>query len=582
MSQQQKTTLKENLSNFIRSEGGYTLITTAIVIVTIGFVVSALSTIYLIYQSQVKSTVSDHNITEIRKALDNYIALNGRLPCPAPMNANVDTPEIGLAVGSGGGCDSLAVFSGISSTTGRDGHRVQIGAVPTRSLNLPDSVGLDGWSKRLVYAVTANYTTAAANFKKNNGAITLKDGDKADGSPNYVTAAPGNAIYVLLAPGSDNRGAYNIDGDLLEACESGTFAGENCDFNNATFNLSLNRSFDVGSNTYTNTFFYTAGADIFKWQATYGACTCPTKTRPAIIQCLDADNNVVADTNCLSARPDDTPQDCSAETGLVGNCFGWFTPPWGACPCGTTGSRTSTCRQRSSNNGGFTSTTMQTLSCRREGDTEPQPNPEVRTCAACPPPPVVIGGDGGGNGGSTGDGSDPLIIDLNGDGIFQLTGINEGVMFDMDDDGILDETAWVSRDDGLLFIDDNGDGMVTNHSELFGNDDMQAFEELALHDSNGNGIIDEGDDNFGRIMVWQDANSDGISQASEMHSLSHHEITEIDLGHEEVEEELAGNRVTGQGTFTKMVNGTVQVVKNAIEFFFNFISGAEEEEEEEQ
>ncbi|MCC6597672.1 MAG: hypothetical protein IT559_02655 [Alphaproteobacteria bacterium] len=68
----------------------------------------------------------------------------------------------------------------------------------------------------------------------------------------------------------------------------------------------------------------------------------------------------------------------------------------------------------------------------------------------------------------------PLVLDLDGDGI-ELTRLGLGnagssaVYFDLDNDGFEQRTAWVTGGDGLLALDRNGNGIIDNQSELFGN-----------------------------------------------------------------------------------------------------------------
>ncbi|MBR7059330.1 MAG: hypothetical protein IKI22_01825, partial [Neisseriaceae bacterium] len=66
---------------------------------------------------------------------------------------------------------------------------------------------------------------------------------------------------------------------------------------------------------------------------------------------------------------------------------------------------------------------------------------------------------------------DPLVLDLDGDGIelLKANGWN-GVQFDYNGDGIKSSTGWVKSDDGLLVWDRNGDGIINNGSEIFGED----------------------------------------------------------------------------------------------------------------
>ncbi|MCD8570865.1 MAG: type I secretion C-terminal target domain-containing protein, partial [Alphaproteobacteria bacterium] len=157
----------------------------------------------------------------------------------------------------------------------------------------------------------------------------------------------------------------------------------------------------------------------------------------------------------------------------------------------------------------------------------------------------------------------PLVLDLDGDGV-ELINAQNGVMFDMNNDGETEKVGWAHSDDGLLAIDLNGDGIINNQSELFGNTDVYAdgFANLAQYDQNGDGVIDALDGVFANLLVWQDANSDGFSDAGEMFSLSDLDITSISLSAAEVDYQINGNTVTDQGTFT-YADGTTGTLVDA-------------------
>ena len=138
--------------------------------------------------------------------------------------------------------------------------------------------------------------------------------------------------------------------------------------------------------------------------------------------------------------------------------------------------------------------------------------------------------------------SDPLVIDLDGDG-FELTDVENGVYFDNDNYGLSEKTQWVLSDDGLLAIDLNGDGIINDGSELFGSSTAMpdgsiarlGFEALAQYDENGDGIIDEKDSAYYRLLVWQDNNRNGISEANELKTLKELGIESISLKAEEID-----------------------------------------------
>lgn len=154
-------------------------------------------------------------------------------------------------------------------------------------------------------------------------------------------------------------------------------------------------------------------------------------------------------------------------------------------------------------------------------------------------------------------GTDPLVLDLDGDGI-ELTALagQTGPMFDMDGDGFLEHTGWVMPDDGLLTLDLNGNGTVDDISELFGSVTTSGFTELAAHDSNGDGIIDSSDTEFANLKVWQDANRDGISQADELSGLADLGIASISLTATDDGSQNALNTVARTGSFTRTDGST--------------------------
>lgn len=62
--------------------------------------------------------------------------------------------------------------------------------------------------------------------------------------------------------------------------------------------------------------------------------------------------------------------------------------------------------------------------------------------------------------------SDPLVLDLDGDGLELVSLAQSATHFDLDDDGAMERTGWVSPQDGLLVQDANGNGVVDGVAEL--------------------------------------------------------------------------------------------------------------------
>ncbi|MCK9546573.1 MAG: hypothetical protein M0Q25_07685 [Sulfurospirillaceae bacterium] len=146
---------------------------------------------------------------------------------------------------------------------------------------------------------------------------------------------------------------------------------------------------------------------------------------------------------------------------------------------------------------------------------------------------------------------DPLILDLNGDGVKTTSLDNSNAFFDLSGNGMSNLTGWVDKSDGLLVYDRNNNGKIDDINELFGNESKSGFEALKEFDSNKDGKIDSKDSIYEHLKVWQDVNGDGISQADELKTLSELGITSINLNSTLTNVDSNGNRIKAVSLLTK-------------------------------
>jgi T1SS-143 domain-containing protein len=173
--------------------------------------------------------------------------------------------------------------------------------------------------------------------------------------------------------------------------------------------------------------------------------------------------------------------------------------------------------------------------------------------------------------------NDPIILDLDNDG-YAFSGLAQGARFDIDGDGVKDHVAWNTSGDGILAIDLDGDGAITSGKELFtpdfaGGQFASGSEALASLDANGDGILDGRDAAFASLLVWKDANADGISEADELTSLADNGVVSIDVATTvPVEAAVDGQQIIGEGTFTRSDGTSGGFVEVALETAYSHAS----------
>lgn len=105
---------------------------------------------------------------------------------------------------------------------------------------------------------------------------------------------------------------------------------------------------------------------------------------------------------------------------------------------------------------------------------------------------------------------DPLVIRTDADAPM-LSGAQ--FSFDLDLDGVMEDLPEPGPGMGFLALDLNEDGEINDGSELFGPTTGYGFEELAAYDEDENGWIDENDDVFDELFLWEGTESGGMQMS---------------------------------------------------------------------
>jgi Ca2+-binding RTX toxin-like protein len=155
------------------------------------------------------------------------------------------------------------------------------------------------------------------------------------------------------------------------------------------------------------------------------------------------------------------------------------------------------------------------------------------------------------------NGRNPVFLDLNGNGLTITDTSTSNLFLDIGGDGYKYRTAWVGAGDGVLMIDVDGDGKISDRKEVVFTDwdpssetDMQALRQV--FDTNGNGLLDAGDARWSQFKVMV-TNADGTITQRTLAELG---IQSFNLAVDETKIAFdGGSTIDGQTTFTR-TNGT--------------------------
>jgi len=226
------------------SKTGFTLLELSIVLMVIAAIIAGTVSMgsSMIQSAQLVNT--NNKLDAIETALMNYRLVYNRLPCPTdPTLTDVagNATTYGVETGTPGTCTAASIISytyptGATNTNyNAAGVTVAEGAIPVRTLGLPDEFQFDGWGRKFAYAVAAPMTSKATataypafisyGAQANCGAIKVENAFHSNRSP--------VADYALLSYGPDGHGGYTKAGTRYNAGVNNADELTNCHCTNA-------------------------------------------------------------------------------------------------------------------------------------------------------------------------------------------------------------------------------------------------------------------------------------------------------------------------------------------------------------
>ena len=191
---------------------GYNLITLSMVVLIMGVIMTALIGYYDALNINRRTTMTEDKFKIINTSLVAYLAKNGKFPCPAPLDCDLQ------------GCNNDSIFKekilgiefrrdkkiendciadneGVFSSENENGEKLLYGNIPALSLGLDNNYLIDSWQNKIVYIIPDILTKD--NSLKN--ILLNKDARDPTISDEYVKDGE---IFLLLSNNVNTSGAF--------------------------------------------------------------------------------------------------------------------------------------------------------------------------------------------------------------------------------------------------------------------------------------------------------------------------------------------------------------------------------------
>ncbi len=240
------------------SEKGFSLIEVCIALIVISLLTLPLIQMWNTYiqSRKMSDTKSVLNITN--SALIKYVSKYGHYPIPENPNSAIGTAVAGQSatIPAAGWPACAGADATVCSTAGAypagTTRNVLIGTIPYAALGIPYRSAMDGYGRKLIYAVTEELTAATAEtvsttYDEGHGSIEVLDDANAS-IYGDVALAFDRSHYFVGSHGEDGNGAYSFSGGRYAACGDATTG---TDFENCN-----------GDGTFRNNYDAIAGVNI--------------------------------------------------------------------------------------------------------------------------------------------------------------------------------------------------------------------------------------------------------------------------------------------------------------------------------
>lgn len=217
-----------------RTASGFTILEMAVVLMVIALITGMGIYAGLGALDSARNMQTENKMRLIQNAMMDFRIKYNRLPCPSDFLLAKDNDNYGIEAANPGTCTGGAPAANFAA------NLVAEGAVPVRTLGLPDEYMLDGWGRYIAYQTNIYMTgndafLIVASHERTDvlcgGPFVINAGNGARGSSPFGGTA--GAVYALISYGQNGHGAYTVGGQVMSSGSTNAQEQVNCHCNNA-------------------------------------------------------------------------------------------------------------------------------------------------------------------------------------------------------------------------------------------------------------------------------------------------------------------------------------------------------------
>ncbi len=257
-------------SKFENNHKAFSLLELSILIIVISLIATGVLLNNVASFNSDKMKITNERIQKIYQALGSYLLVNGKLPCPAPINAvKLTSPSYGVAATEDGNC---ATTDGVYQSDVTGAENLVYGMVPVKTLGLDSDFAEDGYESKFDYIIDKRFTnsstfsttnvtnsTSVSNSSCSMIKVTFRE---AILSNEYQNSCDDRAFFAIVSHGSNKLGAFNANSSTVNSSSNNQDEIDNsatnftdAATNSATFHINKRLEAANTINSGTKTYF---------------------------------------------------------------------------------------------------------------------------------------------------------------------------------------------------------------------------------------------------------------------------------------------------------------------------------------